>query len=646
MHRFRIVGLAVLAISIGLTEQALIAHGGLRRSNPAAGATLGATPKAVQLFFSERPEGSLSEIRVVDTSGQAYQTGRPENTPGDPLSLVVPIRPLARGVYIVNWRIVSAVDGHATAGAYAFGVLMVPTGVAVNAPTNAETSWLELLARWLFIGGLIVLLGAAAATAARFGGSTDPILGACGWIVAVIGLALLVAAQTQSAGASLTDLLTTSIGRAFLGRVAAIAVAGGAMAIALLRAPNRRGAMQVAMVASMAAMAVHVASGHAADGRGWRLAATIVAQWAHFAAAGVWLGGLGALLLGVRGAPSNSKAEAVRRFSRIAAAGLLVVAATGAIRSWNELLAWRDLVSTGYGRAVSIKIALTIAIVAAAALNRWSSVPRAAITLRPLRRVGSGELVLSLVALGAAAALGALPPPAAGFEAARELHVAGADFGTTVRVELTAASDQPGPNRFTVRARDYDSGKPVSARRVTLRFVPLDDPGVPATTLPLEPGPDASYVGEGANLAFDGRWRVTALIERTSDSVDVPLELEVPGSALMVSTVRVPGKPAQYTVEVPQIGHVRVVLEPERAGPSKAFVTCFDVLFEPRSIEDVVVTLAAERGPVVQAPVRRLGRNRFVADVKLQPAYNRIVIIARSADGTRTRTSVDLNIPH
>ncbi|MGB2717970.1 MAG: copper resistance protein CopC [Vicinamibacterales bacterium] len=646
MHRFRIVGLAVLAISIGLTEQALIAHGGLRRSNPAAGATLGATPKAVQLFFSERPEGSLSEIRVVDTSGQAYQTGRPENTPGDPLSLVVPIRPLARGVYIVNWRIVSAVDGHATAGAYAFGVLMVPTGVAVNAPTNAETSWLELLARWLFIGGLIVLLGAAAATAARFGGSTDPMLGACGWIVAVIGLALLVVAQTQSAGASLTDLLTTSIGRAFLGRVAAIAVAGGAMAIALMRAANRRGAMQVAMVASMVAMAVHVASGHAADGRGWRLATTIVAQWAHFAAAGVWLGGLGALLLGVRGAPSNSKAEAVRRFSRIAAAGLLVVAATGAIRSWNELLAWRDLVSTGYGRAVSIKIALTIAIVAAAALNRWSSVPRAAITLRPLRRVGSGELVLSLVALGAAAALGALPPPAAGFEAARELHVAGADFGTTVRVELTAASDQPGPNRFTVRARDYDSGKPVSARRVTLRFVPLDDPGVPATTLPLEPGPDASYVGEGVNLAFDGRWRVTALIERTSDSVDVPLELEILGSALMVSTVRIPGKPAQYTVEVPQIGHVRVVLEPERAGPSKAFVTCFDVLFEPRSIEDVVVTMAAERGPVVQAPVRRLDRNRFVADVRLQPAYNRIVIIARSADGTRTRTGVDLNIPH
>ena len=31
---------------------------------------------------------------------------------------------LPRGVYVVNWRVVSAVDGHATAGAFAFGVLM------------------------------------------------------------------------------------------------------------------------------------------------------------------------------------------------------------------------------------------------------------------------------------------------------------------------------------------------------------------------------------------------------------------------------------------------------------------------------------------------------------------------------------------
>jgi hypothetical protein len=42
--------------------------------------------------------------------------------------------------------------------------------------------------------------------------------------------------------------------------------------------------------------------------------------------------------------------------------------------------------------------------------------------------------------------------------------------------------------------------------------------------------------------------------------------------------------------------------------------------------------------------VRRLDRNRFVADAVFQPGRNTIVTIARSADGARTRTTVDLDI--
>ena len=74
-------------------------------------------------------------------------------------------------------------------------------------------------------------------------------------------------------------------------------------------------------------------------------------------------------------------------------------------------------------------------------------------------------------------------------------------------------------------------------------------------------------------------------------------------------------------------------------------MTCFDVLFEPRTIEDIVVTAAAGGGPVRQLSVHRLDRNRFVADVVFQPGRNTIATIARSADGARTRTTVDLDIP-
>ncbi len=73
-------------------------------------------------MFSERTVPALSSIAVSDARGNPYQTGRPELAVGDPLTLVVPVRPLARGVYTVRWRVDSAVDGHATTGAYEFGV--------------------------------------------------------------------------------------------------------------------------------------------------------------------------------------------------------------------------------------------------------------------------------------------------------------------------------------------------------------------------------------------------------------------------------------------------------------------------------------------------------------------------------------------
>ena len=64
-----------------------------------------------------------------------------------------------------------------------------------------------------------------------------------------------------------------------------------------------------------------------------------------------------------------------------------------------------------------------------------------------------------------------------------------------------------------------------AARR--LRFTPLDDPGMPSSTLELVRRTDDAFVGSGSHLAFAGRWRITALIERQGDSVEVPMESEI-----------------------------------------------------------------------------------------------------------------------
>ncbi len=75
-------------------------------------------------------------------------------------------------------------------------------------------------------------------------------------------------------------------------------------------------------------IAIHVDAGHAAAG-GWSAGLSVTTQVAHFAAAGIWFGGLAALLLRTRGAPSAEKAAAVRRFAFVAAAAVVVVFVTG-----------------------------------------------------------------------------------------------------------------------------------------------------------------------------------------------------------------------------------------------------------------------------------------------------------------------------
>jgi hypothetical protein len=214
-----------------------------------------------------------------------------------------------------------------------------------------------------------------------------------------------------------------------------------------------------------------------------------------------------------------------------------------------------------------------------------------------------------------------------------------------VNVRLTTPSDQPGPNRFIVRISDYDTGDPVHAERVSLQFAAVDDPDQAPSMLELRPAPGDIYAGSGANLVFDGRWRITVLIEREGNSVEIPLDVETRGLPQFVSVLRPPGRAPDYTVQVRPGGHVRFTPDPERAGASRIFVTCFDGIYESQPIDDIVVTAAAGSDPLRQLRVERVDRNKFVADLELRRGRNRIAAVARRPDGTRMRATVNLDIP-
>jgi copper transport protein len=529
------------------TGPAAAAHGALRASEPADGASLQRPPHAVTLTFSEAPDPALSSIRVLDAGGRAVAGGRAERVPGHALELRAPLHGLPKGTYTVSWRTVSAVDGHPTAGTFAFGVGVaaptLPPAQAVAASRGAPApSPVAVAGRWAYYWGLTLLLGAAATGLLvfdrRLPGRPGPLLGLA-VLAAAAGLAAMMVAARADAGVSFGRLLGSTTGVWLAWRAVMLAAAAGAVVGLLLAGPGKARPLVVVGLAAAGGMLVHALAGHAAGPSPLRLL-NLAAQWAHLVAVGVWIGGLAWLLAGLRG---RARLAAVR-FSKLAGASLAVVVLTGLARSLEELGGWQALLHSGFGRALGVKLTLFAGLLLLGARNRYRLVPALAVPARRsasgrLRRSVSGELWLAAGVLLAAALLSELPPGAtAGTVTAGQrpaapamaLRATGNDYATSVRVTLTVSPGAAGPNTFRAGVFDYDSGKPLPADGVELTGRPMARPDLASAHLRLVKGADGSWQGNGPLLSIGGHWTLVTIVEGTGGGVTVPLELDVPSS--------------------------------------------------------------------------------------------------------------------
>ena len=122
---------ALLWVGAGAPPAA--AHGILERSDPAANASLDAPPRQVVLWFNEPVDATFSSATVADAQGR--RVSRDAALSADRRVLQVPVGDLSSGLYTVRWRVLSAVDGHTTSGAFVFAVgQTVPTGLGGSEP--------------------------------------------------------------------------------------------------------------------------------------------------------------------------------------------------------------------------------------------------------------------------------------------------------------------------------------------------------------------------------------------------------------------------------------------------------------------------------------------------------------------------------
>jgi methionine-rich copper-binding protein CopC len=98
------------------------AHARLTRSDPAAGSIVAASPQFIRLWYSERPEVSLTFVTLTDATGKKFVLGPVHATTANGLELSIQVvDTLPAGKYTLAWRTVAA-DGHPSQGTFSFTV--------------------------------------------------------------------------------------------------------------------------------------------------------------------------------------------------------------------------------------------------------------------------------------------------------------------------------------------------------------------------------------------------------------------------------------------------------------------------------------------------------------------------------------------
>jgi putative copper resistance protein D len=332
----------------------------------------------------------------------------------------------------------------------------------------------------------------------------------------------------QVFGVLWTVLSQTVFGRDWLARL----LLACALAATLPPLLSRHGHQSPWLVAAAAVLAAAFAgtlawSGHAAGGLGSEAIFHPAADALHLIAAAAWVGALPPLVVlfaaaGTDDASLATARTATERFSILGIASVGTLLATGIVNTVYLVGSVPALYGTAYGRLLLIKIALFLAMVAIAAVNRFRLTPQllqhASIAasrdaLRRLRRHAAIEALAGAIIIAIVAALGTMPPAihAAHQHPTYAAVPAGAAFVhihlTEGMADVTIMPGRTGRARATIRLWDEDF-EALEARQVNLTLTAPSAAGNP-TPRPALQRRDGAWQVDGIELSQPGNWTVT-----------------------------------------------------------------------------------------------------------------------------------------
>ena len=513
------------------------AHSQLVGSSPGAGDVVPTSPTELRLVFSEPVEPRYSSLDLLDPVGATIIVGGGTLDPADNHVLVASLAaPLPNGSYTINWRAVSAADGHSTTGFITFGIGQGSSGGQgtgdasglgdLHAGHSGGAAIAEVEGKSVGYGGLMLVLGIALLV--LLFGSTVPktrqsaangswlllLLAASGSIVLLVVGASSLPGDTGTGSFDIVGYATGSrVGQLLLARTV---LALGAAPIVFLAATRNRTGVAVAIggAAAAAGLVLVAFGGHAA---GFDSPVPIAVDLVHLAAGSLWLAGVVGLfwLVEFAGIEADDLRALVPRFSAIALVSVALIACTGVYQAWIETYDFTSIASP-YSLTLAAKVALFAVALVFGAVNYvdggrdrpWLGGFRTRIFL---------EAGFAVAVVGLAANLTSGAPTSEGRPIEISQAISTAAPGA-VDAALGVQPGRPGPNRYLVRL----SAPPPAGSTVELDLQRLDqDQGLsrltlrPASTPAFGPA-GTVFVADGGQLGANTRWDAQVVVSDAS----------------------------------------------------------------------------------------------------------------------------------
>lgn len=568
------VSLAVVLLL--LTFGVVSAHARLVKSSPSASSIVGTAPTQVTLTFDEAVEPNFSEVQVVDAKKQRVDAGELQLAPGDPLTVIVPLKSTGDGTYNVIWKVLSATDGHITRGVFAYGVgntagvVQAPTDPSLTTapselnPFSAAVRWMSLYALLALVGGFVfrfyllepsldfVESNKGTKKIARTRWTQLMLIAFVFYFVGNLG-ELVSQAQSVSNTVTFTSvaaiLLGSRFGQLWILRNVIIVVCALALWLETRHFAIPKLDILLIVLGNVALFTRSLNSHSAAEGN---FTLPVFADWLHLLGVSLWVGGLFtfAWLMPFVWRALDGKtrgawlARLIPQFSIMALGATIVIAVTGIYSATQQIPALdilttrvlptvAQLTESTYTDALLFKVLVFGVMIAFGALNLLFLSPRfRKFITEPVehnklftrfRLTVAAEVLLGLTAIFLAGVLTLSPPPRsdqtpvdAGLaqvqNPARSVLLVGYP-DPAVMVELTIGPTPEAPTDFSARVTDKDGNPLTDIQRVIFTFMYLEnDTGL--QTVNADPGPDSQYKVDGSFLPLDGMWKIQVTVRR------------------------------------------------------------------------------------------------------------------------------------